>query len=114
MFTIVLVIKNVKVTEENHLDLFDKDRLVYLSPDSRNDLKRVGTCHIFCNFEVQCSVNIYQVSDDDIYVIGALINKTETDRGPLTLAQAKRLKIRHARCLSPVLLVFHFCKISPL
>lgn len=67
----------IQVTEENHLDLFDKDRLVYLSPDSRNDLKRV--------------------SDDDIYVIGALINKTETDRGPLTLAQAKRHKIRHAR-----------------
>merc|ERR1712083_1228601 len=67
----------IKVTGENHLDLFDKDRLVYLSPDSRNDLKRV--------------------SDDDIYVIGALINKTETDRGPLTLAQAKRHKIRHAR-----------------
>ena len=37
------------------------------------------------------------MSDDDIYVIGALINKTEEDRGPLTLAKAKRLKIRHAR-----------------
>lgn len=67
----------ITVTGEDHLELFDKDRLVYLSPDSRNDLKRV--------------------SDDDIYVIGALINKTETDRGPLTLAQAKRHKIRHAR-----------------
>ena len=32
-------------------------------------------------------------------MIGALINKTETDRGPLTLAQAKRHRIRHARCL---------------
>jgi len=67
----------IQVTDKDHLDLFDKDRLVYLSPDSRNDLKRV--------------------SEDDIYVIGALINKTETDRGPLTLAKAKRHKIRHAR-----------------
>merc|ERR1712112_128405 len=67
----------IQVTEQDHLDLFDADRLVYLSPDSRNDLMRV--------------------SDDDIYVIGALINKSEDDRGPLTLAKAKRLKIRHAR-----------------
>ena len=29
------------MTDKDHLDLFDKDRLVYLSPDSRNDLKRV-------------------------------------------------------------------------
>jgi len=67
----------VVVTEQDHLDMFDNRRLVYLSPDSKNDLK--------------------QVSDDDIYVIGALINKSQDDRGPLTLARAKRLGIRHAR-----------------
>ena len=53
-----VVNKNIKVTREDHLDLFDKDRLVYLSPDSRNDLKRVGMsimhtfAHICCTFSV--------------------------------------------------------------
>ena len=46
------------------------------------------------------------MSDDDIYVIGALINKTEEDRGPLTLAKAKRLNIRHARLLPDFYTVF--------
>ena len=42
MSTSELASKDLQVTGENHMDLFDKDRLVYLSPDSRNDLKRVG------------------------------------------------------------------------
>ena len=41
MFTSELVDKYCQVTGEDHMDLFDKDRLVYLSPDSRNDLKEV-------------------------------------------------------------------------
>ncbi len=58
-----------------HTELFDKDRLVYLTPDSKNDLNTF--------------------SGNDIYVIGAL-----NDRGvhaPYTLAQARKDGIRHAR-----------------
>ena len=29
------------MTADDHLDMFDNRRLVYLSPDSRNDLKEV-------------------------------------------------------------------------
>ena len=50
--------------------------MVYLSPDSHNDLKTF--------------------SEDDIYVIGGIIDIGD-DRAPLTLANAKKHKIRHAR-----------------
>ena len=66
----------VEITEKLNTDLFPKERLVYLSPDSKNDLM--------------------QFDDDDIYVIGGIIDKG-TDYSPLTLANAKRNKIRHAR-----------------
>ena len=49
---------------------------MYLSPDSRNDLGRYN--------------------EDDVYVIGGIIDRGE-DRAPLTLASAKKNKIRHAR-----------------
>ena len=61
-------------TEKSHLDLFDKDRLVYLSPDSRNDLK-------------------YHA--DDIYIIGGLIDTDIMSNASLSVA--KRQGIRHAR-----------------
>jgi len=66
----------VEITEKHQLDLFPKEKLVYLSPDSRNDLMRYN--------------------DDDIYVIGGIIDKGD-DRAPLTLANAKKERIRHAR-----------------
>ena len=66
----------VEITEKHQTELFPKERLVYLSPDSKNDLKKYD--------------------DDDIYVIGGIIDKG-TDYSPLTLANAKRNQIRHAR-----------------
>ena len=60
----------------SHLDLFPREKLVYLSPDSNNDLERFN--------------------EDDIYVIGGIIDIGD-DRAPLTLANAKKHKIRHAR-----------------
>ena len=66
----------VEITEKHQTELFPKEKLVYLSPDSKNDL--------------------WQFDDDDIYVIGGLIDKGQ-DYAPLTLANAKRNKIRHAR-----------------
>jgi len=64
------------VTSQPHLDMFPRERLVYLSPDSRNDLVKVN--------------------EDDIYVIGGLIDRGQ-DSGPHTLSRAKRLNVRHAR-----------------
>ena len=40
---------------QNHLDLFPAERMVYLSPDSNNDLQKFNP--------------------DDIYVIGGIIDK---------------------------------------
>jgi len=65
----------VNMTQESHLDMFPHERLVYLSPDSRNDLKKFNK--------------------DDIYVIGGIIDKIE--KLPLTLTAAKKMNIRHAR-----------------
>jgi len=64
------------ITSECHLQMFPRDRLVYLSPDSRNDLK--------------------YFNHQDIYVIGGILDKFD-DRQPFTLSAAKKLKIRHAR-----------------
>ena len=66
----------VEITEKHQTELFPKERLVYLSPDSKNDLM--------------------EFDDDDIYVIGGIIDKGN-DYSPLTLANAKRNQIRHAR-----------------
>jgi len=66
----------VEITEKHQLDLFPKEKLVYLSPDSRNDLLRFN--------------------EDDVYVIGGIIDRGD-DRAPLTLANAKKERIRHAR-----------------
>jgi len=65
----------VRVTSENTLDVFNPERLVILSPDSRNDL--------------------LHFDPEDVYVIGAIVDTME--KQPLTLSRAKRHKIRHAR-----------------
>ena len=65
----------VHITSQHQTELFDRERLVYLSPDSRTDL-------------------VY--NEDDVYVIGGIIDRGE-DRAPLTLAAAKKERIRHAR-----------------
>lgn len=65
----------LSVTKHHYLDCYPKERLVYLSPNSPNLLQK---------FEV-----------DDVYVIGAIVDKAVED--PLTLAKAKKEKIRTAR-----------------
>jgi len=67
---------SLNITSQTHLDIFPPEKLVYLSPDSRNDL----TCF----------------NPDDIYVIGGIVD-TADNRSPLTLSAAKKRKIRHAR-----------------
>lgn len=62
-------------TPKCHTELFDRNRLVYLTPDSRTDL--------------------LEFNEDDVYILGAL-NDGGAGR-PTTLAQAKRDGIRHAR-----------------
>jgi len=66
----------VEITDKLQTELFPRERLVYLSPDSKNDL--------------------IEFNDDDIYVIGGIIDKG-VDHSAHTLANAKRNKIRHAR-----------------
>ena len=58
----------VEIREESQTELFPREKLVYLSPDSRNDLTRFD--------------------DDDIYVIGGIADKG-SDRAPLTLGMEK-------------------------
>ena len=60
-------------TEKSHMELFDPQRLVYLSPDSRNELK---------------------YNADDVYVIGGLVDPSI--KANASLSKAKRENIRHA------------------
>ncbi|XP_034937073.1 mitochondrial ribonuclease P protein 1 homolog [Chelonus insularis] len=63
------------VSEQSYLDLFDRDKLVYLTPDSNDTLERYDY--------------------DSIYIIGALVDKVSGRSD--TLAKAKRERIRHAK-----------------
>ena len=56
----------VEITDKSQLELFPREKLVYLSPDSKNDLR--------------------SFSEDDIYVIGGVADMGH-DRAPLTLGQ---------------------------
>ncbi|XP_046678320.1 mitochondrial ribonuclease P protein 1 homolog [Homalodisca vitripennis] len=66
----------VNISEEHYLDhLFPKEKLVYLTPHCRDELR------IF--------------SADDIYIVGALVDKQNNE--PLSLAKAKSEGIRMAQ-----------------
>jgi len=67
---------SANITSQSHLDMFPVEKLVYLSPDSKNDL--------------------ISFKSDDIYVIGGIVDD-EKNRAPLTLSAAKKMNIRHAR-----------------
>lgn len=62
------------IGSECFTELFPKDRLVMLTPDSDN---------------------VFQYNADDIYVVGGIVDFGRND--PLTLAKAKKLGIRSAR-----------------
>lgn len=60
---------------ESMTEKFDKERLVYLTPHCRNDLE--------------------EYSHEDIYIIGAMVDKMNNE--PLSLAKAKKQGLRIAR-----------------
>lgn len=65
----------LNVHEESYLDLFPRKNLVYLTPHCRNDL--------------------LEYSHDDIYIVGAMVDKMNNE--PLSLAKAKAQGLRMAR-----------------
>lgn len=65
----------MNVHEKSYLDLYDKKNLVYLTP--------------------HCRTNLDSFNHDDIYIIGAMVDKQNND--PLSLAKAKKLGLRMAK-----------------
>ncbi|CAL8069518.1 unnamed protein product [Orchesella dallaii] len=65
----------INVKEESYVDIFPHERLVYLTPHTRDDLD--------------------EYNEDDIYIIGAMVDKT--DPRPFSLAKAKKLDLRMKR-----------------
>ncbi|CAH1396336.1 unnamed protein product [Nezara viridula] len=65
----------LNITKNSYMDLFPKEQLVYLTPHCRENLKTF--------------------SHDDIYIIGAMVDKVNND--PLSLGKAKALGLRMAR-----------------
>lgn len=63
------------ITEKSYLELFDKERLVYLSPDARN--------------------TINEFKPDDVYIVAAFNDQANPQ--PLTYAKAKQDGIRCAK-----------------
>jgi len=62
----------LNMSEKSYLDLFPREQLVYLSPHAKDDLE--------------------EYNDDDIYIVGAMVDKT--DPRPFSLAKAKKDKLR--------------------
>ncbi|CAG0886422.1 unnamed protein product [Darwinula stevensoni] len=62
----------LSIHEHSYLNLYPKDKLVYLTPHCREEIK--------------------EVDDDVTYIIGAIVDKSGGD--PISLAKAKRLGIR--------------------
>ncbi|XP_049540797.1 mitochondrial ribonuclease P protein 1 homolog [Anopheles darlingi] len=63
------------VTEQSYTDLFPKERLVYLTPHCKNDLE--------------------EFNPDDIYIIGAMVDKSSQEA--VSLGKAKKQGLRMAR-----------------
>ncbi|XP_055533490.1 mitochondrial ribonuclease P protein 1 homolog [Wyeomyia smithii] len=63
------------VSERCYTELFPKERLVYLTPHCRTDLK--------------------EFSPDDVYIVGAMVDKSSQE--PVSLGKAKKLGLRMAR-----------------
>uniref|UniRef100_A0A2M4BPJ2 RNA (guanine-9-)-methyltransferase domain-containing protein 1 n=1 Tax=Anopheles marajoara TaxID=58244 RepID=A0A2M4BPJ2_9DIPT len=63
------------VTERSYTDLFPKERLVYLTPHCKNDLE--------------------EFNPDDIYIIGAMVDKSSQEA--VSLGKAKKQGLRMAR-----------------
>lgn len=65
----------MNVHEESYLELFPRKKLVYLTPHCQNDLD--------------------EFNHDDIYIVGAMVDKMNNE--PLSLAKAKSQGLRMAR-----------------
>jgi len=65
----------ITLTSQHYREIYPKEKLVYLSPSA----PKVMDC----------------VDDDDVYIIGAIVDKAVED--PLTLARAKEEKLRTVR-----------------
>lgn len=65
----------MRVHQEPVTEMFDKSKLVYLTPHCHNDL--------------------VEYNPDDIYIVGAMVDKTNNE--PLSLAKAKKHGLRMAR-----------------
>ncbi|XP_065088262.1 mitochondrial ribonuclease P protein 1 homolog [Ochlerotatus camptorhynchus] len=63
------------ITEKSYLDLFPKERLVYLTPHCKNDLE--------------------EFNPDDIYIVGAMVDKSSQEA--VSLGKAKKQGLRMAR-----------------
>ncbi|CAG9808024.1 unnamed protein product [Chironomus riparius] len=65
----------INVHEKSYIDVFDKSRLVYLTPHCRNEL--------------------VEYNHDDIYIVGAMVDKEKNE--PHSLAKAKKYDLRMAK-----------------
>uniref|UniRef100_A0A182R3J3 RNA (guanine-9-)-methyltransferase domain-containing protein 1 n=1 Tax=Anopheles funestus TaxID=62324 RepID=A0A182R3J3_ANOFN len=63
------------ITERSYMDLFPKERLVYLTP--------------------HCKTDLTEFNPDDVYIIGAMVDKSSQE--PVSLGKAKKLGLRMAR-----------------
>lgn len=63
------------ITDKSYLDLFPKERLVYLTPHCKNDLE--------------------EFNPDDIYIVGAMVDKSSQEA--VSLGKAKKQGLRMAR-----------------
>ncbi|CAF4529368.1 unnamed protein product [Rotaria socialis] len=72
-------------TRELYIDLFDKDRLIYLTPDSPNEMTHFD--------------------HDAIYILGGIYD--DENREPLTYQKAVRQNIRHQKLPLEKYLTFH-------
>lgn len=65
----------ITVTPKSYLDLFPREKIVYLSPHSKKDL--------------------IEYDHDAIYIIGGIVDKS--DQSPISLAKSKKQGLRTAR-----------------